>query len=280
MRIGIFAKTFAGRDPLTVLNSVKQAGYSCCQYNMACSDLPPLPPEISVRALLAIKNAVSETGVAISALSATYNMAHPEETVRKRGRAALKVLCKAAAELGIPMVTLCTGSRNTSDQWTDHPDNHLEETFFQICEEFEYAIHWADELGVDLGVEPEPGNVIRDAEVAARFLKEMGSSRIKIVFDPANLIEGHAVAEHHRVVADAFQALAPHVSLVHAKDRSASGAVVAAGQGVVDFPKLFGLLKLSGYSGDIVTHGLEAEQAGPVSSYLRDVARRSGLGVT
>ena len=35
MRLGIFAKTFAGADPAAVLGAAKAAGYAAVHYNMA-----------------------------------------------------------------------------------------------------------------------------------------------------------------------------------------------------------------------------------------------------
>ena len=46
MRLGIFAKTFAGSDPLTVLTAARVAGFAAVQYNMACSGLPAMPDDI------------------------------------------------------------------------------------------------------------------------------------------------------------------------------------------------------------------------------------------
>lgn len=46
MRLGIFAKTFTGHDPLTVLTAAKNAGFSTVQYNFACSGIASLPEAI------------------------------------------------------------------------------------------------------------------------------------------------------------------------------------------------------------------------------------------
>jgi len=43
MRIGVFAKTFAGSDPRGVLAQVAGAGFTTTQYNMSCSGLASLP---------------------------------------------------------------------------------------------------------------------------------------------------------------------------------------------------------------------------------------------
>jgi hypothetical protein len=46
MRLGIFAKTFPGNDPVTVMSAARMAGYGAVQYNMACSGLPAMPDAI------------------------------------------------------------------------------------------------------------------------------------------------------------------------------------------------------------------------------------------
>ena len=43
MQVGVFAKTFEGNHPATVLAAIRDAGFSTVQYNMACSGLGSLP---------------------------------------------------------------------------------------------------------------------------------------------------------------------------------------------------------------------------------------------
>ena len=81
MKLGIFAKTFEGSDPATVMQAVKAAGFSTVQYNMACSGLASMPDEISSETARAVSQAAQDSGVIIAAVSATYNMIHPDVTV-------------------------------------------------------------------------------------------------------------------------------------------------------------------------------------------------------
>jgi hypothetical protein len=46
MQIGVFAKTFPGDVPRAVFTACRDAGFHTVQYNMACSGLGSLPPEI------------------------------------------------------------------------------------------------------------------------------------------------------------------------------------------------------------------------------------------
>ncbi|MCE2749841.1 MAG: hypothetical protein LW715_14095, partial [Rhodobacter sp.] len=92
MRLGIFAKTFAGDDPGNVLGAARAAGFACVQYNMACSGLPAMPDDIPAAVAAAVRAASAQTGVAVAAVSGTYNMIHPDLAVRAAGLRRLGVL--------------------------------------------------------------------------------------------------------------------------------------------------------------------------------------------
>ncbi|MBB5751578.1 sugar phosphate isomerase/epimerase family protein [Prosthecomicrobium pneumaticum] len=274
MRVGIFAKTFPGSDPETVLSAAKAAGYDCVQFNMSCAGLASLPEAIPDEALAAIRLASRRTGVAIAALSATYNMIHPDPVVRTSGLARLGGMLAAAADLGVPLVTLCTGTRDAADMWRHHPDNATPEAWSDLLAEMEKASALAERHGVALGIEPEQANVVTSAADALRLIGAIGSPAIRIVLDPANLFERATPAEARAIVAAAVDALGPHIALAHAKDRAADGAFVTAGTGVVDFPDLIARLGAAGFDGPLVTHGLSAEEAPGVASFLRGLVRQ------
>src|SRR6476659_111914 len=123
MRLGIFAKTFDGSDPAVVLRAVRGAGYECAQFNLACAGLASMPDDVAPAKLTEIREASSASGVDLVALSGTYNMIHPDPAKRAAGLRQLGVVIEAAHALGIPMVTLCTGTRDPDDQWRHHPGN-------------------------------------------------------------------------------------------------------------------------------------------------------------
>ena len=268
MQLGIFAKTFSGSVPLTVLSAVKVAGYDVTQFNIACAGLPAMPDEISADTLAAIRAAVAETGVAITALSGTYNIIHPDKAVRETGLRRLGVMLEAARALDVPLVTLCTGTRDPVDQWAHHPDNATPEAWADLLTEMEKAVALAEKAGVDLGIEPEQANVVTSAEDGRKLVAAIGSERIRFVLDPANLFELADRDTARRVVADAVEKLAGRIAMAHAKDRKADGSFATAGTGVVDFPDFFTQLRQAGFDGPVVTHGLSAEEAPGVARYL------------
>ncbi|TIS16935.1 MAG: sugar phosphate isomerase/epimerase, partial [Mesorhizobium sp.] len=96
----------------------------------------------------------------------------------------LGVVIEAAARLSIPLVTLCTGTRNAEDQWAHHPDNADPSAWADMAREMDKALQLAEHQGVDLGIEPEQANIVTSADDAARLISEMGSNRLRIVLDP------------------------------------------------------------------------------------------------
>lgn len=273
MRLGIFAKTFPGADPETVLRQVKAAGFGSAQYNMACSGLPSMPDAIAPQVSSAVAAAAASGGISICAVSGTYNMAHPDPAIRAQGLGRLRVIAEACKAMGTSLVTLCTGTRNPDDQWGGHPDNGGADAWRDMRSEMEKAVGIADDHGLFLGIEPELANIVDSAANARRLLDGIGSPTLKIVLDPANLFEVATLAEQRRLVAEAVDLLGDRIVMAHAKDRTPSGDFATAGKGVIDFRHYLGRLRAAGFDGDLVTHGLAADEAPGVAAFLSGYLR-------
>lgn len=268
MRLGIFAKTFAGGDPLTVLLAAKAAGYASVQYNMACSGLPSMPDALTAAQAAAVAQASEASGVAIAAVSGTYNMIHPDPDVRATGLRRLGLLIDHAAAMGTGTVTLCTGTRDPADQWRYHPDNASPEAWRDLLDEIAKACALAEPRGIRLGIEPEIANVIDGATRARALIDALQSPALAIVLDPANLFEVASLPQQRDILSHAVDLLADRIVMAHAKDRDAQGRFATAGQGVVDFPHFLALLRAVSFDGDLVTHGLTATEALGAAAFL------------
>ncbi len=267
-RLGIFAKTFPGTTAETVLSAAREAGYASVQFNLACCGLPSMPDALSPGVVAGIAADSAQTGVAIAALSGTYNMIHPDAAVRAQGLRRLELLLSEARAMGTSLVTLCTGTRDPMDQWRHHPDNDTPEAWADLLTEMAKAAALAERFGVDLGIEPEHANVVSTAPLAARLLREVASPRLRIVLDPANMVED-AESDQPYLFAEAADLLGDRITMAHAKDRDAAGAVVPAGSGIIDFDSFFTRLAGIGFAGPVVTHGLAASDAVAVARFLR-----------
>ncbi len=271
MRLGIFAKTFAGTDARDVLSQVKAAGFDVAQYNMACSGLNAMPAQIPDAVAAALHQAALKTKVEVVAVSGTYNMIHPDIEKREQGHKRLAVLAASCANMATNLITLCTGTRDPIDQWQHHPDNNSASAWTDLLASMEKATAIAETHNITLGIEPELGNVVNSADKARLLFDTLQSPHVKIIFDPANLFEIAPIEEQRRIISQAIDILAPEIVMAHAKDRNADGSFATAGKGVLDFTHYLTCLRALDFKGPLVTHGLAANEAKGVAKFLKDI---------
>jgi sugar phosphate isomerase/epimerase len=271
MRLGIFAKTFARPTVEAVFDAVRLHGLSCVQFNMACAGLPSMPERIDGALCDRIRAAAAERGITLAAVSGTFNMIHPDPAKRYAGLERLRVLAGACHQLGAPVVTLCTGTRDPDDMWRRHPENDSAAAWRDLLESLRTAVRIAEVAGVTLAFEPEVANVVDTARKGRRLLDEVGSPRLKVVMDGANLFHAGDLARMGDVLDEAFALLGPDVVLAHAKDLTQDGAAghAAAGTGRLDYDRYLSLLYGVGYDGPLILHGLSEDQVGASVAFLR-----------
>ncbi len=274
MQLGIFAKTFAAENPLQALDAVQKAGFVCAHYNMSCSGLSAMPDAIDAKTAAAVGRASEDTNIPIVAVSATFNMIHPDVTVREAGLRQMAVIAENAKAMGTQLLTLCSGTRNPDDKWLSHPDNDSLRAWGDLLQMMERAIKIAETHDVKLGLEPELANVVNSVAKAGRLITQLQSDRLKIVLDPVNLFEKISLSEQKRVVSEAVEGAADHLVMAHAKDRSPDGEATTAGKGVLDFRHFLQALSDCGFDGPLVTHGLTSQQAPGVARFLRKILKQ------
>ncbi|ALL68500.1 Sugar phosphate isomerase/epimerase [Paraburkholderia caribensis MBA4] len=271
MTPGVFARTYASTYPGDLFTRICADGFSSVQFNLSSAGLAPLPETLPDGIAARIALGAKEAGLSLCALSGTYNMAHPDSSQRTRDRAGFKNVMRAAREMDVSLVTLCTGSRDASNMWRAHPENSSSDAWSALRGELDFALTLAEEFNLVLGIEPEPGNVIADARLARKVLDEAGSKRLGIVLDAANLLPPQAQPRQAEIVDEAADLLGGSLFLVHAKDIDHDGVVVPAGKGAVDLPTFVARMKSVGYEGPLVGHNFEEADAPGVAKYLSSI---------
>jgi len=272
--VGIFAKTFAGPLP-DVLRTVEDHGLSRIQFNFSCAGLPSMPDAVDAPARFFIQQALAQSPVTLEAVSGTFNMIHPDRSVRVNGLRQLGVIAAQCSWLGTNLLTLCTGTRHQTDMWTAHPDNDRPDAWYDLRQSLDKALELAEHYDLYLGIEPETANVINTVEKAAQLLKEVRSPRLRIIFDPANLFEHEPLSVVRQRIARGLDQLGDAIRSVHAKDRDASGQVVAAGTGRLPYDDFIQGLRAIDYRGNLILHGLSAAEVSTSVAFIRQLLHQT-----
>ncbi len=271
--IGIFTKTFPRPTLPETLDAVRAHGLRFVQFSFSSAGLEPLPDVLDSTLLTQIRASHDQRGISIAAVSGTFNMAHPDAAVRKEKLKRFAEVVRGAAALAAPVVTLCTGTRDTTDMWRAHPENGSAAAWRDMRETIDAALEIAAPAHVTLAIEPEVGNVIHTAELARKLLDEVRSPWLQVVMDGANLFHRGDLARQHAVLDTAFDLLGPSIALAHAKDIRHDGQAgdVPAGKGLLDYPYYWALLRQAGYLGPLVLHSLTEQDVDTAIAFLRRV---------
>jgi sugar phosphate isomerase/epimerase len=257
MKIGIFAKTFNRPTVEELFRAIASYEIYSVQFNMSCAGLETFPGNVSPELVQRITDAAEQARVELAALSGTFNMAHLDPAVRRDGLEKFENLCEATARLHIPVVTLCTGTRDPANMWKWHSDNDSKEAWDDMVQSIESALTSAEKNNLILAFEPESENVANSASRARKLLDELRNPRLRIIIDPANLISPKR--NQKEVLDEAFTLLGDAIVIAHAKDRNNDFKACAAGKGMLDFAYYLRCLKEIGFTGPLIMHGLEEE---------------------
>lgn len=274
MRLGIFAKTFDRPDVTSCLQAVAGAGIPATQFNLSVAGQPTIPDApVPDHILRDIRNAADQAGVALDAISGTFNAAHPDPAHRQMYLDRFRHLCAAAQALQIGIITLSSGSRNADDMWRWHPDNATPQAWADSRTTLQALATLAEDHRLTLAVEPEHSNVVATADQAIAMLDQVGSPALKLVYDAANLLdpEGYESDAAEAAISRDLALLGPHIALAHAKELVADRAPAAPGEGLLPWTLILRALRQAGFDGTVVIHGLP-ETSVPLAVTTLDAA--------
>ena len=142
----------------------------------------------------------------------------------------------------------------------------------------ERVIPLAEELGISVLVEPEPGLMIENAKQFKSMIKDVRSKAVGINFDL-----GHFFCANEDPVA-AFELLFEWIGHVHLEDIAASRVHqhLIPGQGSLDFDAIFRQMIRLGYKGDISLElypyvDMPVEAGRRSLAYLKPIFEQAGL---
>ncbi|WP_248926215.1 sugar phosphate isomerase/epimerase family protein [Paenibacillus hamazuiensis] len=187
------------------------------------SDLTDLTDERSS----SIVDTYRSRGVEVTSIGVFTNLLEPDDHELELNLAYFERHMQIAAANRIPYVaTECGFIKGNRGVQADT----YESAFQRLVGSFRWLCAKAELYGVYVALEPCVLDVVPSAKRTADFIDQVGSERVRVLLDPANLIANSSEE-------DMFRYLAPHIAYFHGKDRKVNDAYGrAVGDGDINWP--------------------------------------------
>jgi sugar phosphate isomerase/epimerase len=240
LNLGVTTRAFPKHTNAEAAAKMAEAGCLCTElcfsqtdshywdYNK-CYDLPLTSAEIAK-----VADAYRAQKIAVTILGVFANCLASDAEEQRVLFAHFEKHMAAAAHCGIPGVaTECgffPGQRGV------HADRY-ETMFTQFADNMKALCDMAEKYDVTVALEPCVLDVVPSAKRTRDFITQVGSPRLNVLLDPANLIANSSEE-------DMFRYLAPHVHYFHGKDRKVNDAYGRlVGDGDIDWVRFFALYR-------------------------------------
>ncbi|MBS4199275.1 sugar phosphate isomerase/epimerase [Bacillus sp. FJAT-49732] len=187
------------------------------------SDMKSLTDEESIQIVETYRN----KGVEVSSIGVFTNLLERDEKEAEENLAYFERLIEIASINHVPYVsTECgfiPGKRGVNA-------DTYESDFQRIVENVKRLSKKAEKYNVSIAIEPCVLDIIPSAKRMVDFIDQVGSNRVKVLLDPANLIANNSEE-------DMFAYLSPHIAYFHGKDRKVNDTYGRAiGDGDINWP--------------------------------------------
>ncbi len=166
-------------------------------------------------------------GVAVTAIGVFTNLLEPDDNELEQNLAYFERHMQIASINNVPYVSsecgFIPGRRGVQAET-------YESAFRRLVDSVKWLADRAARYHVHIALEPCVLDVVPSAKRMADFLDQVGSNRVRVLLDPANLIANSSEE-------DMFRYLAPRIAYFHGKDRKVNdtyGRVI--GDGDVNWP--------------------------------------------
>lgn len=143
-----------------------------------------------------------------------------------------------------------------------------------LLESMKELVSAAEKLGVMIGVEPVRGHTLSSPQKMADFLKDVPSPNLSVIFDLNNLLDEDNFRGQREVIDESFALFGDRIAAIHIKDfKVESGKKIPAlpGEGIMDIPYLFSVLKEKKPYIDILTEEIKEKDIVQVKQYLERI---------
>jgi sugar phosphate isomerase/epimerase len=218
----------------------------------------------------AIANIYRQAGLNIHSLGVYTNLIHPDEAECRANLAYFEAMMIIGGHMGVR--TFITEAGHYQSDKPGAVEYHFQEAVWKkmVATGKELAA-LAERHNAVVLLEPFFRGFLASAKRTRLFIEEVGSPRLRVLLDPANLLEVNDLEEM-------FGQLERYIDCLHAKDRKLHvDRGVPAGQGDLDYRKFVTLAAQRAAHAPLILEYVGAADYKQALAHLRNTLRQAGL---
>lgn len=243
MKIGARAHDFGKKEAEVLFEEIMAMGYTGIQlaFKKAIKGING-PEDLDEAFLEAMRKTVLTAGMEIPVLGCYVEPSYTDEEKRKEEVSAFIHQMRMAKALGAG----CIGTETTNlMKLEDSRENGL----LSLKASLQEMVVEAEDLGMDVAIEPVYYHVMNTPERTKEILGSIPSKRLKVIFDPVNLLSPDEVEDQYALWDRSFACFGERIAAVHLKGikQDEHGKLVSSSfeDSIIDYPYI--LKKLRAY---------------------------------
>ena len=210
-------------------------------------------------------------GISIHSIGVYANLIHPDAAERKANTAYFEEMMQIGAQMKVNTFITEAGHYYDASKPAPPVEYHFQqEVWNQMVETGRELATLAERHDATILFEPFYRHFFASAKRTRVYLEEVGSPRLRVLLDPANLLEVNDLEEM-------FDRLEPYIDCLHAKDRKLHvDRGVPAGQGDLDYLEFVKLAAERTPEAPLILEYVGPDTYKPALAHLRKAIRQAG----
>ncbi|MCL2425116.1 MAG: sugar phosphate isomerase/epimerase [Oscillospiraceae bacterium] len=212
-KVGIRAHDFGCMKPIELATVLADAGIETVQLALPKAILGVESVyDVNSTILTQVKDAFNEKNVEIGVLGCYMEIGLSDKQARLEEVEKFKIGITHAAELNAGLIGTETSGFPIDGENREPAYQNLKDSVLRMVEH-------AEKHDVTIAIEPVAFHVLNSAKLARRLLDEVASKKLKIIFDPVNLIHTQADIEiQESIYHNVFELIGSDIAALHVKD--------------------------------------------------------------
>ncbi|MCL1862409.1 MAG: sugar phosphate isomerase/epimerase [Defluviitaleaceae bacterium] len=207
MKVGVRAHDF-GRQPVASLAAnIKEAGFECVQL------APTKAIEGDTNNLNEALDAFARHNLEITVLGCYIEPSITDREQRLKNIKIFQQNLTNAKNIGVKIV-----GTETTHMDINTPEAEREKIYALLKDSVLRMVEQAEKEDVYVGIEPVAEHTLNTPALTRRLLDEVKSDKLKIIFDPVNLVLPHTILEQDKIFNELFTLCGKEIVAVHVKD--------------------------------------------------------------